>query len=205
MWSSGRGFSRHINEVKSLIERADGSLEIVADGFNIPSMPGEWKLVVDPQNGYIVRRATFSITGNERPKFDINTFGSQRYGDCVLPEHSTIAWTLSSRALEYRYVFTKGSLAFDSDHYQRAATIIEGPFPPGSMIKDARRKPARIVSVRRNHSTKDTLASRRPVLADPSPGAVGISRRVGIILTSSFIALLVAAKYFLRRKARSTL
>ncbi len=75
LMGSGRNFTSYLEEVESIEELSDGNLEIEGTGNYGPGNNGRWKLVVDIENEYLVRKAEYFPKGGTETYLSIETEG----------------------------------------------------------------------------------------------------------------------------------
>lgn len=93
IWSTGRGFSPYLHEIRSVEQTEDGKLALEAVGFESRASFGVWKLVVDPTNSYLVVAASYTREGRDMPTIELSGDGLIGEGECEVARSSQ--WTVN--------------------------------------------------------------------------------------------------------------
>lgn len=92
--TSGIGFSSYINHISTVKKLETGLLHVSANGTYGPTLSGVWDMLIDPDNGYIVRQAEFVSNGSVSPSLTVKNTGSVELGDnsLVVATKGTVAY-----------------------------------------------------------------------------------------------------------------
>jgi hypothetical protein len=75
IWGTGYGFASNLEKVLDQRVEADGLLYLRAKGTYKGQGVGIWEMIIDPQNGFIVRSAQFTYDGQRLPSMSCRTNG----------------------------------------------------------------------------------------------------------------------------------
>lgn len=146
MWVLGRGFSNCISEVSDVRVTDGGQLEVTASGglFDKETMLGTWKLVVDPENDYIVRSAKFflpSKSSDTSPFFSMSNANIKESDQAFYPSESE--YQISSYG-KSKFAIKNVSLKANDDLLDDALNITNDSDKPRTITIDERVRPAEI-------------------------------------------------------------
>lgn len=102
LWALGRPWTDSLGEVASEDADPDGTRRVRAVGWWIgTSGSGVCELLIDPSNGYLVRRASFGAEG-EAPRAECRSEGTRRFGDVTLAQRGE--FVLRSETISVRLI-----------------------------------------------------------------------------------------------------
>ncbi|GBC93555.1 hypothetical protein HRbin15_02054 [bacterium HR15] len=151
---SGRGYTFVIAPSNATCrERADGLVEIRAEGRASPELPlptgffanapgternAVWLLVVDPKADHLVREATLLFSGSEEPFIRIKTSGQLPIrGDATIAKHGEYRLKPVVPYEEVTVEFTQGEWRFSQAFYEEVRRALLNP-PDETIIRDYR-------------------------------------------------------------------
>lgn len=137
MWSAGRGFSPHLEQILESKERKDGLVELKVAGFMALPTRGVWDLLVDPSRSYLVTKAAFTREGRTEPTIAIDNQHLITSGACEMAATSSwsvdldVKWASQSERQTCGFTVDEQLL----NHCEKAK---QGPFPNYSLGIDNR-------------------------------------------------------------------
>ncbi len=132
----GRGYSRHITEVKSVSKAESGLWKVTAEGLDIASRPGaKWELLIDPDAGYMVRSAR--VLDARKQTTSIANSGLRRYGDRWVPEKALCKGAFADASFQIESASPEADVAL----LNRFKAAVRPPYPIGTVIHDRRVTP----------------------------------------------------------------
>ncbi|MDR0704154.1 MAG: hypothetical protein LBF88_04120 [Planctomycetaceae bacterium] len=138
MYALGRGLCKkviQIDQVKKSIDNADfpSMYCITGVGELFSSGKGRWEIYLLPDQMFMVKRAMFYSENRAKPKFELETFGIKKNGDCVFPEKSIIRIPLGSDAIEHQFKFDNAEFEFNLSLFYKTYQDIDWQLPEGSL------------------------------------------------------------------------
>lgn len=136
----GRGFSRHVREIRAQQSTPDGLTETRAGGGFGSGLSGEWKITSDPARGGLVRSAVLIEDAGYIPSITVRTFGSIEVapgvilptsGEIVFDHHDTWEDKIEVTLIGF-------SSTPNLDHLQQLRAKLTAPLPPGVEYIDYR-------------------------------------------------------------------
>jgi len=135
--ATGRGLSRHLGAIRSIESISSGMKRVVSEGSFGEGIPrGSWRLIIDPNSGYIVRNAVFTPADHESPLVEVATEGTIAQDEISLARYGTFKY---ANLLEV--VVGVGSVSRVSgpnEVYREVLSKLNSPLPLGSEIMDLR-------------------------------------------------------------------
>jgi hypothetical protein len=144
LWSMGRGYSKHIFELTSVVELEDGTIKCSGPGTDSPydKGPARWELIVDPAADYMVRSAKYSQEGDEYPRYEITSSGTKSMNGRFVPETAT--WQerrRRNRPAPLRFVFKNVTQQRDYKLFEETQKMLFGPYQYSTTVIDERIDP----------------------------------------------------------------
>ncbi|MBA3311917.1 MAG: hypothetical protein H0T47_01300 [Planctomycetaceae bacterium] len=200
LWTAGRGFSRHI-DVFTEVEPPEPSGLIPVKGTGWlwqKKQEGHWELLLDPEAGYLVRRAAFFSQDKDKPKVVVENDNIQRDGECYYPT----AGVLEYKDITYKVQFEAASLDTDAQLFQEARNHLTEPFPPGSQIIDKRTEPEDSYVVLSGGSIRGRQDGKVALNTLNSAGSPRPSPRWGLLILANTTVFCLLALFLLFRRFR---
>jgi hypothetical protein len=161
IWCTGRGFSKLLSRVTEVSETEDGLISFRAEGFLNPRIQGNWHMVVDPKVGYLVRSASFSLSGDSSVAFLCTTSGTKWFDAGSMAERGTIGTASNEENQMATIIQTlEHKPEPDTDLLGECRRILRGTFPPGAKVHDWQPNPKDPIA----YFAGDQLLSDRDVL-----------------------------------------
>jgi len=138
--AAGRGFSRDLGGITSAKTLPSGLLQ--ATGHR-PGRPGHiWKLTIDPNSDYLVRKAILTPEGENKPTIVVTSGGIMMKDGIKTGKYGTYRYSSSpERSFEVTDI---SKVVGPNKLYEEVLLHLDSPLPPGSMIIDLRgEKPIR--------------------------------------------------------------
>jgi len=155
-WSMGRFLSPGIEKVTEQQEAENGTIIIQASGRKEARNVGRWKLTIEPQAAWLIRRAEFY--SDERPdqkNLEMHNSGAIWSGSRCIPEKAEINYVGPlSDAETYQLTFSALDGGFDKDLYGDCRRAVLENAEINLTVHDRRVKPAVITEPNR-HKPKD--------------------------------------------------
>lgn len=197
LWTAGRGFGEHLDEVDSYEERPNGLIQLRAQGHQGPYAKGTWELVVDPAASYLVRSGRFFYTGEKEPTYSSENTGLKTAGTLAYPQNGT--WTVTFRTGVHRVTeicFESAELTFDEALYKDARAVANQPYLPNTFVVDSRVNPVEPYRIDYNGKALKPAppGATRPVASNLAP----TSRSRPYLLLLLNVVLLVGVLAILR-------
>ncbi len=153
--ASGRGYTRYIEKPLSVRKLPDGLIELRAKGFiwvvpaqASPDWEGEWRLIINPNEDYLVRRADFVRDGEVVLRY---TTRGVLQGSYRVALKGAQVWDPEDTSAEERFwkqmTFRSFQIGFSADFFEQAKLTIESP-AKGTYILDFRSEPVRDSTVK---------------------------------------------------------
>jgi len=132
----GSGFSEHLGKVVSVKTLPVGFLEVTSQGSHGPALQGRWELTLDPNSDYLVREATFTMDGMDRPSIVTTSSGVVEKDGIKLARYGTFKY---SNLLDISVEVTGISKVVGPNKlYDEVLSRLNAPLPRGSQIMDRR-------------------------------------------------------------------
>lgn len=114
--SLGRGYSQLLDTITSSTVDSGGIATVVGPGSLFSSDKGMWRMEIDTKHDYLVRSASFTLSGHEKPLF---TCKSQNYWNAELPMYANgdLEFPIRSYKMTTRitkYITTHDQTLFDA-------------------------------------------------------------------------------------------
>jgi len=140
--AAGRGFSKHLGTVTSVKSLTSGLMKITSQGSHGSALQGRWELTMDPNSDYLIREATLTMDGMDRPSIVTTSSGIVEKDGIKLAKYGTYR---SASGFELSVEVTGISkVVGDNKLYEEVLSHLNSPLPPGSQIMDRRgEKPVR--------------------------------------------------------------
>jgi len=137
--ATGRGFSRDLGSITSVKTLPSGLVQ--ATGHR-PGGPGHiWELTIDPNSDYLVRKATLTWPGQNKPTIVVTSGGLMVKDGLKIGKYGTYRHSSSERSFEVTDI---SKVVGPNKLYEEVLLHLDSPLPPGSMIIDLRgEKPIR--------------------------------------------------------------
>jgi len=166
LWPAGRGFSQYLDEVIKIETLSDGKLLVLAKGRESDFNLGKWRLVVDPQAVYMVRKAEFFSDqfGSNKPMIVTSNTGTRWLGKCCIPESSEWTHKVSSYKLHHKATLESASFEINAKLIEMAEKNMSPPYPRNTVLIDDRVKPAKMTRI--NELTEGAEAKLQAMLKD---------------------------------------
>ena len=144
--ATGRGISRRLGAVMSVKSLSSDLIKATAKGSYGSGIPlGTWELTLDPNSDYLVRRATFTPVGADRPTVAVTSSGIMMKDGLKIAKYGTFKF---SNLLELSVQVTGISKVLGPNKlYEEVLSHLNSPLPPGSDITDFRGKKPVITTV----------------------------------------------------------
>ncbi|QDU82899.1 hypothetical protein Pla110_46620 [Polystyrenella longa] len=147
-WTTGRGMSKYINTL-SIDENApteesqnnSSLVRLTGSGFLNPNYSGTWKLIVDVENDYLVREASFFRPKKEIPFVQVKTSGKLIESKPVnLPIAASGSWShfINGQEIKTDYHHDNFAGSYDKDVYDLVYSRFEEDLPVHSIVQDYR-------------------------------------------------------------------
>jgi hypothetical protein len=138
IWAAGYGFSSSIITVVNSSTKSNGMIEVEAEGIYGPTTQGTWRLEIDSNLSYLVRHASYTVSGREMPFAVFENSGGKKWGDIFWPELGSISffksgghvrdYTIDVRYIEYNC--EPNSELFEDLRYK-----LQGEYPVGTSVR----------------------------------------------------------------------
>jgi hypothetical protein len=135
--STGWAYSRHLTRIVST-EQTDGLVKMSVEGsYSGADSGGVWDFSVDPNSGYVVRKASYHFKGVDRPSIIAANSGTLSSGNMTIARQGTCEFAmglkLSVAVTEISREPSQISRLFDE-----VAAALDLPLPKGTMVLDSR-------------------------------------------------------------------
>jgi len=141
IWSTGRGFADSINRIIEAKEDPNGLISFSAHGSFGSNLEGTWKMVVEPKAAYIVRSASFTPEGAEKPYFVLTTTGTKWFEGGSLAEEARFFLVLGDET----EITTTKTEQFkpepDFSLFNKLRETLRGTLPDNTDVHDYRNSP----------------------------------------------------------------
>jgi hypothetical protein len=173
---SGRGFSPYLKEITSIERREDGTILCRASGLypNERATTIIWDLEIDPDEGYLVRRAVARSPYNLSAMSEFEMTGLVMSDTGAIARKAKIRLFVHDEALyrdngHHDVVYRSFSAGTDSALLEEVRTAVLGPYPDGVFVVDKREDgEARIYTAGEEVTPTDDSSSDCP-LSDTDP------------------------------------
>lgn len=140
----GRGFAKHLRNVRTERVIDDKRRELVADGNYSSGFTGEWKLLLEQaEDTNVVRQAEFFVEGNPNPIRKVKTAGFLRRGEIALASEGWISYT---RGQDRDFILNVRVLNISPDPDMKQVAelrkALSPPFPAETKIIDMGAEPS---------------------------------------------------------------
>lgn len=146
----GRDIQRSVGVITSVRETKGGLLEVAGPGTWF-RQSGMWTMKLEPRLDYLIRTAEFQPE-NRGMALEMKNEGVVEQGGCIVPATAEYRLVGLPSPVETKVEFKSAQLNIDEETFERANTILAGPFAKGSMIRDYRVSPPSVESVGYPHS-----------------------------------------------------
>lgn len=145
--ATGIGFSKYLCTPKAVKSLSLGFIELTAEGLYAQGQgKGKWTLTLDPNSGYLVRKAIFRGDKANRDLIAVTSRGALSNDGLVVAEHGTLKYADSPEL----NVHVEGiSKVTGPNHlFGEVLSRLDSPLPAGAMIYDLRGEKSIITSVK---------------------------------------------------------
>lgn len=147
LWSLGRFFSKHLDQVTRVEESADGRLTVSALGRKGERQPGRWELEIDPAAAWMVRKARFYWDIKpDRVNVEMRNEGAVWSGSYCIPQEAFVNhWGPIENKETEHMIFAPVVEEFDEQLYRDTQEAVAHNRTPTLTIHDYRVSPPIIV------------------------------------------------------------
>ena len=133
----GRGFSKQLKSVTPVKSLSSGLMEVTSQGSYGPGIPqGHWELTLDPNSSFLVKKATFTPEGVDKPTVQVTSSGIMKKDELTIAKYGTFKY---SDLLEIDVEVTDISkVVGENELYEEVLYYLNSPLPQGSDITDFR-------------------------------------------------------------------
>ena len=143
LWATGRGFADSLARIIEVRQQDDGLLAFRAEGTLAPGLEGSWQVSVDSNAGYLVRAASFTISGEDSPFLVYAGSGTKWYDTCCLAKQANLSY--APGFFEGDGVVSADVQDFspqaDAALFSEARAALRGRLPEGAQVVDWRSFP----------------------------------------------------------------
>jgi len=144
--ATGRSFSGYVGTVMSIKSLLSGLTKVTSQGSYGLSLQGGWELTLDPNSGWLVREAIFTMKGMDRPTIVATSSGVIEKDGIMLAKCGNVKFSnvleLSVEVAEISNVVGPNKL------YEEVLSRLNSPLPPRSEIIDFRGEKPTITTVK---------------------------------------------------------
>ena len=152
----GRGYTRFALEVTQVQELANGALSVYLRSDEPIHGPGEWRLVVEPETGYLVRKAAYHRVGESDASILIHNEGLFESDDSIsVPARGYYQDLRGSSNGVLPVVVNATTLAVDEELLTMTKSMLDLNEYKNAFLMDDTREKSRIV-----HKTGDEIVER---------------------------------------------
>lgn len=140
--ATGRGFSKRLGAVTSVRTLSSGLTKVTSLPLHGSGPEGSWELTIDPNSDYLVREATFTPDGADKPTIEVTSTGVISKDGIKIAKNGVYK---SSSGLELSIEVNDISKVVATNRlYEEVRSYLDGPLPSGAGIIDLRgEKPVR--------------------------------------------------------------
>jgi len=143
--ATGRGFSKHLGTIDSAKSFPSGLMKVTSQGSYGTGLKGSWELTLDPNSGYLVRKATFTWEGAPEPIVVVTSAGIMSKDGLEFAKYGTFKY---SNLLElFVEVSDISKVVGPNKLYEEVRLRLDSPLPAGARIYDLRSKKPVVTTV----------------------------------------------------------
>jgi len=137
--ATGIGFSKYLSTPKAVKPLSSGLIELTAVG-SMGQGKGEgnnWKLTVEPNTDYLVRKAVFTHAGTNRDLIVVTSSGAVANDGLVVAKYGTLNYASPSLELNVE-VRSISRVTGANNLFEQNLSRLDSPLPTGARIYDLR-------------------------------------------------------------------